>query len=84
MKAAERLAFQTHILESMRGLRQRPLLRGVVLELDFFTAQANPPEPQSLAKNYVDLLFRPETSLKTRRKALWFLDDRQVEVLSIA
>lgn len=83
MKAREQLEFQKEILAEL-DRRGFSTFRGpVVTELVFFSSQPNPPMLHTLAKNYLDLLEKPVSGLKTDRKRLVYHNDRQIKLLSV-
>lgn len=77
----ENLRFQSHLLSKLIENKRRCFQKNVAVEFYFNLNQKNPPAIQSLLKHYIDLIQKPHTNLKTRRKHLILKDDSQIKAL---
>ncbi len=76
----EKVAFRKQVLEQLKERERKAHTGDLIVEIDFFTTQHNPPSLHALAKNYLDLLHKPLPDLDNH-KSLLFKDDRQVKIL---
>lgn len=76
------LLFQKSILSYLQENKKKCFRNEVVVHFTFNLNQQNPPSVQSLLKHYIDLIYKPIESLKTRRKYLFLKDDNQIKGLS--
>ncbi|MEW9673524.1 hypothetical protein [Ammoniphilus sp. 3BR4] len=81
MHDREKLLFQQEITGYMRANKRRAFRGPVVLHMDFYPSRGNPPSIHQLAKNYLDLLWRPATGLENL--ILPLKDDRQISILIV-
>jgi len=77
------IEFQRHISGQMDQFGRRAYRSRVVLEIDFFSHQNDPPAVHTLAKNYMDLLQKPVDGCGIERRRLLLTDDRQIDVLIV-
>jgi hypothetical protein len=76
----EKILFRNKILEELK-VKKRKAYRGeVILQLDFFTTQNNPPAVHTLTKNYLDLLHKSMPDVDDISRLL-FYDDSQIKIL---
>lgn len=81
MLEREKLRFQQEFGDWMRANNRKSFRGEVVLQLDFYPSRSNPPSIHQLAKNYLDLLWRPAQGLRNPRLPLQ--DDRQISILIV-
>jgi len=81
MTQTEQLRFQQEISAHMEKSQRRAFKGPVILKMDFFPNRGNRPSIHKLAKNYLDLLWRPTEGLKNPR--LLLVDDRQISILIV-
>jgi Holliday junction resolvase RusA-like endonuclease len=81
MNAGEKLRFQKEIAVYMRASKRRSFRGPVALQMDFYPRKGNPPSIHQLAKNYLDLLWRPVDGFIN--PILPLQDDRQVNILIV-
>jgi len=80
---ADKIQFQREILAQMKQSGRIAYRSPVVLEIDFFSHQKDPPAVHTLAKNYMDLLQEPVDDSGIERSRLLLADDRQIDVLIV-
>jgi len=80
---AEKIAFQSAIIEDMKHLKRRHFRAPIALECDFTPTEDDPPAIHTLPKNYLDLLAKPVPGVNTNRKRLVFDDDGKVRYLAV-
>jgi hypothetical protein len=83
MSPAEEIAFQQTIVQQLRQAKRQAFRSKVVLEVDFYSHQNDPPAVHTLAKNYMDLLQKPVPGSGITRKHLVLADDRLIDVLIV-
>jgi Holliday junction resolvase RusA-like endonuclease len=83
MRDTERLKFQTAVLCHLKDRRRRAFQSQLAAEIRLETTIRNPAHPHTIVKNLLDLLARPLRGLQTRRRALAYQDDAQIDVLSV-
>jgi len=76
----EKLFFRQEIKRQLKEMNRRPFKGDIILEIDYFTTQNNPPALQTLSKNYLDLLHKSMPDIDSN-KGLLFQDDSQVKIL---
>jgi hypothetical protein len=76
----EKLFFRKEIKRQLKEMNRRPHRGDIVLEIDYFTTQNNPPALHTLSKNYLDLLHKPIPQIDNY-KGLLFQDDSQIKIL---
>ncbi|WFA88046.1 hypothetical protein [Paenibacillus amylolyticus] len=81
MSLAEQLRFQQEISDYLEKSKRRAFKGPVILKMDFFPSKGNPPSIHQLAKNYLDLLWRPVQGMVNPR--LLLIDDRQISILIV-
>jgi hypothetical protein len=77
---SEKKQFRREIAKHLKAIKRRPFKGNIILEIDFYTTQNNPPAIHTLAKNYLDLLHKPMPDVDNYEKIL-FDDDSQVKTL---
>ena len=83
ISSAEEIAFQQSITAQLAKAGRRAFQSKVILEIDFFSRQADPPAVHTLAKNYMDLLQKPVKGSGITREQLVLADDRLIDVLIV-
>lgn len=83
IKKADEIYFQNEILRYLIEFGRRSYRSSVVMELDFYSFQDDPPAIHTLAKCYLDLLENNKNTKNDRRKKLIYRNDRQVKALFI-
>ena len=83
MSKADAIAFQRALAVRLSQLGRSAYRSPVVIEMDFFCEQNDPPELHTLAKNYLDLLQAPVPGSHVRRKKILIKDDRLVRFLVV-
>lgn len=81
MNQTEKLRFQQEISDQLEKSQRKAFKGPVILKMDFFPSRENPPSIHQLAKNYLDLLWRPVEGLSNPR--LLLVDDRQISILIV-
>jgi hypothetical protein len=76
----EKLFFRKEIKRQLKEQNRRAFRGDLILEIDYFTTQNNPPALQTLSKNYLDLLHKSMPEIDSL-KGLLFKDDSQVKIL---
>lgn len=83
MNPKDAIAFQDAISTQMVELRRLAYRSSVVLEIDFYSHQNDPPAIHTLAKNYMDLLQSPVVGSAITRDKILLKDDRNIDVLIV-
>lgn len=78
-----KLRIQTTILRELQKYRRRAFRCPLVIKVRLATTDPNPPLPHTIVKNLLDLLGSPASNLPTRRRALVYSDDAQINALSV-
>lgn len=78
----EKLAFQEAILDHLKKFKRSFYRWNIVVSIKFSTTERNTPDLQTLAKNYIDLMWKNLTA--DTRKYLLFKDDRQIKFLTVS
>jgi len=75
----EKIFFRKEVKRQLQKRKRRAHIGEIILEIDFYTTQNNPPALHTLCKNYLDLLHKEieEDNLK----GLLFKDDSQIKIL---
>jgi hypothetical protein len=81
--AAHQIALQKNILRWMTQNRRRPFRGPIAMRLQVTTTKRDPPQAYTIAKNLLDLFSRPVAGLVTGRQRLLYVDDSQVQALSV-
>lgn len=81
---ADQLAFQKQVLEQLTKLRRRAFRGPTVLKMSLNTTNRTPSHVQTITKNLLDLLSQPWGALGTSRRGLLYMDDGQVQALSVS
>ena len=84
MPDADQVAFQKQVLEHLTAARRRAFRGPLALHLSLATTAKTPSYAHTIAKNLLDLLSRPRQALGTSRSGLLYLDDRQIQGLSVS
>lgn len=79
IRKEDKTFFRQEIKKQLKKTKRRAHTGDIILEIDFYTTQNNPPSLPTLCKNYLDLLHKqiPEDKLKN----LLFKDDNQIKIL---
>jgi hypothetical protein len=80
---AEEEYFQKNVIDYLNIHKRKAYYSPVVLEIDFYSFQDNPPAIHTLAKCYLDLLENNKLLKYSRRKKLIYKNDRLVKALFI-
>lgn len=72
--------FRQEVKKQLKEKNRRPFKSDLILEIDYFTTQNNPPALHTLSKNYLDLLHKPMPHIDSF-SGLLFKDDSQVKIL---
>lgn len=83
IRESQKIQFQQQILQELRGFKRRAYRSPVVMEIDFYSNQNDPPAIHTLAKNYLDLLEDPVCGSNIKRKKLLYKDDRLIRILIV-
>ncbi len=83
ISTSETIYFQNEILKVLNQRTRRAYRSPVIVEIDFYSNQDNPPSIYTLAKNYLDLLEDPIPQSKITRKKLLYKDDRLIKILIV-
>jgi hypothetical protein len=83
IKPSDELVFQKNVIDYLVKMKRRAYRSSVVLEIDFYSIQDNPPAIHTLAKCYLDLLENNKQLDLNKRKKLVYCNDRQVKALFI-
>ncbi len=78
----ELLFFQEQVLTALRKRKKRNFRKGIALFLSFESTSHSAPHIQTLAKNYIDLLWVNKIN-DSNGKYLLFKDDNQIDVLIV-
>jgi len=78
----EKIAFQQQIINKMKNYKRRYFRSPLILKIDFYCNQDNPPGIHTLAKNYLDLLEKPVTTGFHRKRVL-YENDRNIKILIV-
>jgi len=75
----EKIFFRKEVKRQLQERKRKAHTGDIILEIDFYTTQNNPPALHTLCKNYLDLLHKKieEDNLK----GLLFKDDSQIKIL---
>jgi|GEM_PF-1188714 hypothetical protein len=76
----EKLIFRKEIKAQLREQNRRRFKGGLILQIDYYTTKDNPPELQTLSKNYLDLLHKEMPHIDTLKNIL-YEDDDQIKIL---
>jgi len=76
----EKSYFRSEVKRQLRKQNRRPHRGDIILEIDYFTTQDNPPALHTLSKNYLDLLHKSIPDLDNYA-GLLFRDDSQIKIL---
>lgn len=79
----EEVFFQKKIIEYLQKYNRRGYRSKVAIQFRFTVTDKNPPQLQTLVKNYMDLICKPVDGSKIRRKYLLLEDDRLVRALFV-
>lgn len=76
----EKLSFRQEVKRQLTESGRRPFKGDIMLEIDFYTTQNNPPALHTLSKNYLDLLHKSMPQIDANNRIL-FKDDAQIKIL---
>lgn len=72
--------FRSEVKKNLKDNNRRAFRSDIILEIQFFTSQNNPPAIHTLTKNYLDLLHKPMPEIDSLDRIL-FNDDDQIKLL---
>lgn len=76
----EKRNFRKEIKEQLREQNRRRFRGDLILQIDYYTTKDNPPELQTLSKNYLDLLHIEMPQIDSL-KSILYEDDDQIKIL---
>lgn len=76
----EKFEFRNLVHKQLNKLKRRAFRKDILLQIDFYTTEHNPPSVQNLVKNYLDLLHKKMPEIDDK-KCILFKDDDQVKLL---
>lgn len=76
---AEKISFRKEVKRQLQERKRKAHTGDIILEIDFYTTQNNPPALHSLCKNYLDLLHKEIEEDKL--KGILFKNDSQIKIL---
>ncbi|NQU55534.1 MAG: hypothetical protein HQ522_23700 [Bacteroidetes bacterium] len=76
----EKRIFRNEIRKQLREQNRKAFRRDIILEIDYYTTKNNPPELQTLSKNYLDLLHKEMPHIDSL-KGILYKDDNQIKIL---
>jgi len=76
----EKRTFRKEIRRQLKEQNRRPFRGNIILEIDYYTTKDNPPELQTLSKNYLDLLHKKMPHIDNL-KSILYSDDNQIKIL---
>ena len=76
----EKCKFRKQIHVQLREQNRRRFRGDILLQIDYYTTKNNPPEIQTLSKNYLDLLHKEMPHIDAL-KSILYDDDSQIKVL---
>jgi len=77
---SEKRAFRREVVRQLKERGMRAQTGNIVLRIDFFVTNNNPPALHTLTKNYLDLLHKPDPKIDNLQWIL-FKDDSQIKIL---
>ncbi len=80
LKKEDKRYFRKAIKEHLDKNNRRAYRSDIILQIDYYTTENNPPPLQTLSKNYLDLLHKPMTEVDNLEGIL-FKDDSQIKIL---
>lgn len=75
----EKIFFRQEVKRQLKERNRRAHNGDIILEIDFYTTQNNPPALHTLTKNYLDLLHK--SIEEDKFKKILFKDDSQIKIL---
>jgi len=76
----EKRMFRKAIKTQLREQNRRRFWGDIILQIDYYTTKDNPPELQTLSKNYLDLLHKEMPHIDSLKNIL-YKDDNQIKIL---
>lgn len=80
LKKEDKKHFRETIKEHLQKNNRRAYRSDIILQIDYYTTENNPPPLQTLSKNYLDLLHKPMPEIDNLEGIL-FKDDGQIKIL---
>lgn len=80
LNVEDKRSFRKSIKDQLKNDKRRAYRGDIILEIDFYTTDNNPPPLQTLSKNYLDLLHKPMPGVDNFEGIL-FKDDSQIKIL---
>jgi hypothetical protein len=80
LKKEDKKHFRETIKEHLQKSNRRAYRSDIILQIDYYTTENNPPPLQTLSKNYLDLLHKPMPEIDNLEGIL-FKDDGQIKIL---
>ena len=76
----EKQYFRNEVKKQLKKNKRRRFRGDLILQIDYYTTKDNPPELQTLSKNYLDLLHKEMPHIDSLSKILYG-DDDQIKIL---
>jgi hypothetical protein len=83
MTEAAKDKIQQAVVTYLEKYDRRAFTGPIALRISLQTTEKSPTHLHHIAKNLLDLFGRPRPSIKTKRRGLLYVDDRQVHALSV-
>ncbi len=80
LKKENKIHFRKAIKKQLQKNKRRAYRGDIILQIDYYTTENNPPPLQTLSKNYLDLLHKPMPEIDNLVGIL-FKDDSQIKIL---
>jgi hypothetical protein len=80
ISTAEKIFFRHEVHRQLKKQNRRVHRGDIILQIDYFTTENNPPALHTLSKNYLDLLHKQMPNID-RYNGLLFRDDSQIKLL---
>ena len=80
LKKEDKKHFRKAIKEYLHKNNRRAYRSDIILQIDYYTTENNPPPLQTLSKNYLDLLHKSMPEIDNL-KGILFKDDSQIKIL---
>lgn len=76
----EKRCFRKEVKTQLKKQNRRRFRGDLILQIDYYTTKDNPPELQTLSKNYLDLLHKRMPQIDSL-KSILYEDDDQIKIL---
>jgi hypothetical protein len=84
MPDSDKVLIQQNVLDQLVRRRRRAFRGQLAVKIMLETTERTPAHPHTIVKNLLDLFGQPRTDLVTRRSALAYHDDRQIDALCVS